>query len=650
MRHRTAERSLGAYLAILAFALGLPLFILIAAGTTYFALAETTRLEAAVAEAAQDALRAIEREVAGKTAMLQALASSPALEQGDYRRFDQQAREVYAPPGGTIVLRDRSGQQLVNTRLPWGTPLPVSGNLDGDRHVAATGQPFFSDLLTGTVSRQVIVQVVVPVTRGGEIVSFLAANIPLTVFTNLLAHEGRDQSFHASLADREGRIIARSVLHGGSVGWPMPGVPAGTHADRGTWTGLDAQGVRVFADWRRIPLTGWVVSMGVDEARLRAPLRRSLLALAGVTLALLLVGWAVVLWVSRTLTRSHRVLVESARALGAGLALEPIHTPLREVNTVGEALVKASAALKGQALALLALNEGLERRVAERTNELVQKTELLETTLDTMDQGLIAVDGQGRVTVCNRWICERFDLDDAYMRGKPMFGEVIGRLDAGGEFRRLPEHLSGSIRGDARTDPVLNYERERPDGTVLEVRTARLADSGFLRTSADVTHHRRHAAELTAARDQAEAASREKSDFVAMLSHEIRTPLNSVLGFSDLLLSDGSLDARQRQRVDDIQSSGAALLAVLDDVLDLSKIEAGTIELHARPFALVPLVESAMAIVTSAALRKGLVLRSHVARDLPDAFVGDGDRLKQILLNLLSNAVKFTLRAASPST
>ena len=165
--------------------------------------------------------------------------------------------------------------------------------------------------------------------------------------------------------------------------------------------------------------------------------------------------------------------------------------------------------------------------------------------------------------------------------------------------------------------------------------------AGRNRELQDAEEHTSSLAEAREARAAAEAASRAKSRFLAMVSHEVRTPLNGILGMTDLLL-DTALTPEQTTYASAVKTSGETLLSLIEEILDFSKIEAGKLELTTAPFALAALVEGVVELLGPRAQAKGLEIASSIDERLPEQVVGDAARLRQVLLNLAGNAVKFT--------
>ncbi len=205
-----------------------------------------------------------------------------------------------------------------------------------------------------------------------------------------------------------------------------------------------------------------------------------------------------------------------------------------------------------------------------------------------------------------------------------------------------------------RTEPVVRPDGSRlidekveaPDGErwiswVETVVIDREGRSEVLRVGRDVTERVTAAAALEEARRKAEAANDAKSQFLAMVSHEVRTPLNGILGMAGLL-SDTPLSAEQKTYVGAVKSSGEALLSLIDEILDFSRIEAGRLDLVAARFDLHQLVEGVVELLAPRAQGKGIEIAASVALGVPQFVIGDRDRLRQVLVNLAGNAVKFT--------
>lgn len=211
------------------------------------------------------------------------------------------------------------------------------------------------------------------------------------------------------------------------------------------------------------------------------------------------------------------------------------------------------------------------------------------------------------------------------MSGKNLLGVLVLYLPTGFQRDAIKEQFISSV-----TDILAGFISRKQTEAELADYQAHLKELVSTRT-----------AELEAARNEAERLSRVKSEFLANMSHEIRTPLNAVLGMSRIGLRNAG-NQPCREHFQHILDSGQHLLGIINDILDLSKLDAGRIELEAHPFQLAPAVEHAVNLVAGHARDKSLSLSTELAQDLPTWVSGDSLRLRQVLANLLSNAVKFT--------
>ncbi|MGH2977408.1 MAG: GAF domain-containing protein [Gaiellaceae bacterium] len=286
-------------------------------------------------------------------------------------------------------------------------------------------------------------------------------------------------------------------------------------------------------------------------------------------------------------------------------------------------------------LATIAANVGVAIQNARLFSEIDRQKQYFEMLVEVSPAAVVVMDAEERVTGWNPAAAALFGYtaDEAIGRG-------IDELVVPDELRSESRDVTKEALGEGRTRRITR--RAGKDGALLNVEMELVPlrfgreNAGFYAIYHDIT-------ELQRAREEAEAATQAKSAFLATMSHEIRTPMNAVIGMTDLLLGT-ELTGEQREFAEVVHSSGDALLHVIDDILDYSKIEAGKLDLELAPFSVRDCVEGALDIVAPRAWEKELELGCLIDEGAPTGVLGDEARLRQVLLNLLSNAVKFTER------
>jgi len=302
----------------------------------------------------------------------------------------------------------------------------------------------------------------------------------------------------------------------------------------------------------------------------------------------------------------------------------------------------------------------LEAEVVERkrSEQMVRDSEVLYHSLvDNLQQNILRKDLEGRFTFANEQLCRTL--------GQPQ-DEILGKTD----FDVVPHDIAEKYKRDDQhvieTGEMLKTieELQEPNGQTIYIETVKtpLHDArgqviGVQAIFWDVTDSKRAEARMREAKEVAETANKAKSLFLANMSHEIRTPMNAILGYSQILRRDHDLPAKHSQAVATIEKSGNHLLAMINDILDLSKIEAGRMELQDSDFDLGSLIEGLAAMFRIRCEEKQLDLNVEVlgnecagdkAQDVlqPIPVHGDEGKLRQVLINLLGNAVKFTERGS----
>ncbi|MFG6095565.1 ATP-binding protein [Leptothoe sp. ISB3NOV94-8A] len=283
-------------------------------------------------------------------------------------------------------------------------------------------------------------------------------------------------------------------------------------------------------------------------------------------------------------------------------------------------------------------SQNLEHTVKERTKELSESQNLLYLVINNLPQSIFWKDRENTFLGCNQSFAEVAGLEP---------GEIIGKTDY--DMPWAKEEASFYIECDRRI-----RESKEPEFGIIEPMSNGKGKQGWLETNKiplqnldgevmgvigifqDITHYKE-------AEDAAHQANRTKTEFLANMSHELRTPLNAILGMADGLQEQvfGSINEKQHKALGTIESSGKHLLELINDILDLSKIESGHVALDCHPTAIAPLCNSSLAFIKERALRKQIHLKTELPHKSPLLFI-DERRIRQVLINLLDNAVKFT--------
>lgn len=260
-----------------------------------------------------------------------------------------------------------------------------------------------------------------------------------------------------------------------------------------------------------------------------------------------------------------------------------------------------------------------------------------ETIIDNMDDAIFILDSRDRILDINRSALQMF--------GKAA-DDVIGRSAAevlAGETRLL-DHLQRSDESSKDLTIELSNSARAYSLRITPLRNRQNEVTGKIVTLHDVTTLQETNRQLRIATETAEEATRLKSQFLATMSHELRTPLNAIIGYTELQLLGipGELNDVQYDYQERVLANSNHLLGLINDILDLSKIEAGRMEMVKKPFALRAWLDEIVAENSILAGEKGLSFKSEIADNMPDQLLGDSARLRQIVINLISNAIKFT--------
>ena len=383
-------RAVRSYLLAYSAALLVPVVAFASVLLWRFAEIEGARVSQEARVAAQRLMAAVDLELSRKQVAAEALATFPTLRAGDFEAFHRQALDalrVWSPNDPNklaVVVRDAASQQLANTRIAWGEPLPKGSNPDIDKEIIQSKRPVIQGIFVGATSGRPITSIRVPVIAAGEVTHVLSMAIEPDRFLDVIRSEKLPADWIGTIVDRDDRVIARSMDHDRFVGRPASeDFRIGAKGDSGTWTGLRLTGERVLWAYERSALSGWRAFVGVPASAVAAPVRTSLLFIAALGLIALCLSIALAAPFGNRIAKPVRALEDRARSLGRGEPVQPLATRLREVRAVSEVLAAASV-------------ERNEREAALRATE-----GRLRATHANSAVGIIEVDKNGRFLYVN---------------------------------------------------------------------------------------------------------------------------------------------------------------------------------------------------------------------------------------------------------
>ena len=642
-------------------------------------------------------VRGIEHEL-GWTALPRVQEGSSAADQ---RRIEFLKLLRQAPQITEAVWIDREGEEQVRVSRLAMDALAASTNLKSDPRVVGSkdGRTYFGPV---TFRKDTEPYMAIARAAGGQDAGTTAVEVNLKFVWDVVSQLRIGKAGISYVVDAQGHLVAHPdismVLQ--KLEWARQpqviaarAMPADTPTNNAAKPGEEGsrqlevrtrEGRDVLVAYAPIPSLDWRVFVEVPREEVLVPVLASMYRTGGVLLVALALSILASVIMARRMVRPIRALQEGAAQIGAGNLQQEI------VVKTGDELEALADQFNTMAVDLKESYSGLERKVDQRTSELTETLEQQTATSGilrvisnspTNEQpvfdaivssairlfeghrvGLILLEG-GQLHMRARGSLDMNDetvLNSLYpmpLNRDSFVGQAI--LDcsvlqvsdiAAPEI--LPAAAAHARKLGYRSTSVAPLLRE---GVAIGAITVPRAGPGvmtanqlaLLRTFADqaviAIENVRLFREIEDKNQQLEIASKHKSEFLANMSHELRTPLNAIIGFSEVLAEEmfGGLNEKQAEYANDIHGSGKHLLSLINDILDLAKVEAGRMELNLSDYNLPVAIDNAMTLVRERALTHGLSLKSEIDPAVGD-LRGDERKVKQILLNLLSNAVKFT--------
>ena len=658
---------LSTWLTILVLGAGAPLVLL--AGVTFREISTSSRAlrDQGQADTVRALALAVDGEVRTWKAAVTALAESRSIQPGRLAEFYEEAQQVAKPHDGWVVLTVASGEQLLNTIRPYGSPLSKTSSPETIDAVFREGKPIVSDLIYGKNAQQYLLAVAVPVVRDGRVLNCLTLNFSPQRLTRLLQSQQFPSSWVAAISDRERRVVARSVLADARVGQPMmEWLAAATRAaTSGIATGPLSDGRLGQVAFRQLQEVPWVVALVVPTAELQSMASIWRFIVLGVILGVAAVGMAV--YAGRTIMAPVSRLAQTGERLLQGEVVDPgPPTGIREVGELQRAIVEASAAIQARYRereqaeeTLRRVNAALEVRVQERTAALAAVNDALQEDIEQRKRteealreseerfraifeespaGKALIGTDNRFLAVNRAFCEMLGYSAAELTSTTH--AALTHPDDLPPSRNGLEALWRGEHESFRTE--LRYTHRDGHPVWADVSTSLLRDprGGPFHIMAhiqDITERKQAGDELRRTLAELERSNQELERFAYVASHDLQEPLRMVASYTQLLAQryGDRLDQDAHEFIGFAVDGAARMRRLINDLLEYSRVTTQGDNL--APVDAQAALGQALTNLRAAIQDTGGVV---TAEPLPWV-LADATQLAQVFQNLVGNALKF---------
>ena len=613
--------SIRANLAVLVAVCLLPAMMAAAGILVYHYQRQRTQLVSDTVASARTLKNSLDSELAAAQTALQVLATSPSLQSQDFSAFHAQATEVLAHSViNNIALIAPGGQQLLNTALPFGQPLPQTGVAALVAHVLSTGKPEVSELVVGALLKRALISVAVPA-HAGQAAGYVLSGVVLPAqLQKIITNSSQPADRIVAIFDKSGIIAARSHESERFVGKSVaPGLAARLKdVNEDAIEVLSLEGIPVLSVFSRSGTSGWGAAIGIPMQSLTADLRRSMWQLATAAALLLGLGLGLAWLMGGRISRAIDQLMQPALELAQGKAVSVPGLAFKEAEALGQALVQTSVVLEST------------------TSALKSSETRLRSILHSAMDAIITVDDHQKVVLFNSAAAAMFACPAEQAMGRPITQFIPERFHS--------QHFAYVEKNRLAADGSDGPEVFGVAGVAVGLRSGGgefpLEVSYSNVVAPDGIFHTLIIRDITRRVQAFQALERSNLDlqqFAYVASHDLKTPLRSISGFVQILERNyaAKLDDNALALIRRTAQAANRLEQLTDDMLSFARVNSDT-----RPFAAVnsrEVVVEAVHLLDAAIQASGAVVSIG---DLP-AVTGDRTQLVQLFLNLLGNGLKY---------